>query len=215
MNTYSSAIHYHPLLTHVVTGGVLAVIGDALAQKQEKAATYNEKRAVSFCAFDMSYRALQHYAFPWIVSNFRGEYCMEFLSDFGLQEDDPTVCSAIEGTLVNQLVIVPIIYYPIFFLLTAMVQGMTINDGCERAKSKFTPLMQRHLIFWLPIQYLQFRYIEEDLQIPFVCLVGLGWTVILSLVAGNVQNPIVGTKKKRKQRLAQHDASEQDNCKVV
>jgi hypothetical protein len=47
--------------------------------------------------------------------------------------------------------------------------------------------LKRNWLFWIPVQYFQFGYVDEPLQIPFLCVVGLAWTFILSLAAGSVQ----------------------------
>lgn len=46
------------------------------------------------------------------------------------------------------------------------------------------PLMQKTLKFWVPMNLVQFLWIPTQWQVPFVCVAGLAWTVILSLVAG-------------------------------
>ena len=91
--------------------------------------------------------------------------------------------------MVNQLFIVPFFYYPVFFAVTALVQGLTFSEGYQRAQSMWVPLLQRNLAFWIPVQFIQFRFVEESLQIPFVCVAGLCWTIILSTVAGNSKLP--------------------------
>lgn len=37
------------------------------------------------------------------------------------------------------------------------------------------------------VQFVQFGFIQEDLQIPFLCICGLGWTFILSVMAGSTK----------------------------
>ena len=37
------------------------------------------------------------------------------------------------------------------------------------------------------VQFIQFGFIQEDLQIPFLCICGLGWTFILSVMAGSTK----------------------------
>lgn len=39
----------------------------------------------------------------------------------------------------------------------------------------------------LVVQFIQFGFIQEDLQIPFLCICGLGWTFILSIMAGSTK----------------------------
>lgn len=48
-------------------------------------------------------------------------------------------------------------------------------------------LYYRNLLFWIPVQFVQFAFIQEDLQIPFLCACGLAWTFILSIMAGSTK----------------------------
>ena len=63
-----------------------------------------------------------------------------------------------------------------------VLQGLSAEGTEEQAKKKFIPLMKRNLLFWIPMQ---FGFVEDGLQIPFLSLCGLMWTVILSAVAGS------------------------------
>ena len=167
-----------------MTGATLAVCGDAIAQQQAAASSfdqnqnqnnfdYDQRRALSFAVFDMAYRALQHYAFPLIVATCHGQF---------LGND------ALEQTLVSQLGIVPFLYYPVFFTVSGTIQGLSASHMIARAQETFVPLMQRNLLFWIPIQFIQFGYIQEDLQIPFLSCAGLAWTFILSMYAGSAKS---------------------------
>ena len=180
---YTDSLVEHPLLTKMATGGALATAGDAIAQSQEVDKPYDRPRALSFMVFDMSYRALQHAAFPIIVHACQGQY---------LGSISPVIptdyAAAMEQTLASQLGIVPFLYYPVFFSLTAFLQGLSAEGAIERAKEKFLPLMKRNLLFWIPVQFVQFGFIDENLQIPFLSVAGLCWTFILSVAAGSVSN---------------------------
>ena len=58
-----------------------------------------------------------------------------------------------EQTLASQLGIVPFMYYPVFYVLTAFVQGLDAEGAINRAKETFIPLMKRNLLFWIPGKY--------------------------------------------------------------
>lgn len=184
LSSYSSQLVVHPLGTKVATACALAVAGDALAQQRE-CAPYDTKRATSFVVFDAIYRgAFQHVTFPMISDAFQGAALHSVLSSV------PTsMCAAVTRTVFNQCVIVPLIYYPLFFAVTSVVQGLSVEQGVDRARAKFWPLMSRNLLFWLPVQYCQFAFIDEAWQVPYVCVMGLVWNVILSAVAGNAEVP--------------------------
>lgn len=90
-------------------------------------------------------------------------------------------------TTANQFIVIPFIYYPLFFSLTGYVQGLSIDATIDRAQTTIIPLLKRNWTFWIPVQYFQFGYVDEPLQIPFLCVVGLAWTFILSVAAGSVK----------------------------
>ncbi|KAL7476564.1 hypothetical protein ACHAW6_002420 [Cyclotella cf. meneghiniana] len=186
---YRTLLAVHPLSTKVITGAILAFAGDAVAQGQEKGHVYNPARGASFAAFDMTYRAAQHYLFPVIIDMCQGHFFLGIVQSIGLSQvlGNVHVLATLERSLANQLVVVPFFYYPVFFLFTGCMQGLALSEGLDRAKQKFVPLMKRNLLFWIPIQYAQFAFVPLDLQIPFLCVAGLVWTYILSVLAGSTK----------------------------
>jgi hypothetical protein len=185
LESYKQLLTSHPLPTKMMTGATLAVCGDAIAQSKDDN-EYDKRRAGSFAAFDMSYRAVQHFSFPIIVAACHGQY-LGGLSLLG-HNFDASQLGAMEQTLASQLVIVPLFYYPVFFSLTGAIQGLSVSGSISRAQETFLPLMKRNLMFWIPVQFVQFGYIQEDLQIPFLSICGLAWTFILSKYAGSAKN---------------------------
>jgi hypothetical protein len=164
LDTYRHSLLEHPLGTKMATGATMAVAGDAIAQSRDVDAPYDKRRATSFAFFDMAYRALQHAAFPVIVQYCHGQFLQSALSHVTLV--DQHAAAAMEQTLASQLGIVPLFYYPAFFAVTGAVQGLDVEGSVQRAKDTFVPLMKRNLCFWIPVQFVQFGFIQEDLQIP-------------------------------------------------
>jgi hypothetical protein len=200
-NAYTDLLAQHPLMTKMATGGTLATCGDAIAQSQTDE-PYDRRRAASFMVFDMAYRAVQHVSFPVIVHELQGQYLGGLLAALHLSSQVPTeYAAAMEQTLASQLGIVPLFYYPVFFSLTAFIQGLSADGAVERAKEMFVPLMKRNLLFWIPVQFVQFGFIDENLQIPFLSVAGLCWTFILSASAGSASSY-------NKSNVADYNASE-------
>jgi hypothetical protein len=182
MQAYSRFLLLRPVETKVVTAAILAVGGDALAQLGERE-PYNTRRAASFVLFNACYRGgFQHNAFPLIASTFKGHALHGLLPCIPLN-----VCAAISCTAANQLVVVPLVYYPLFFAMTGALQGLDLASSMRRAREKFLPLMKRSLSFWIPVQYVQFAYVAAEWQVPYVCVWGLIWNVIVSVVAGRAE----------------------------
>jgi hypothetical protein len=198
LQAYKNQLATHPLITKMMTGGTLAVCGDAIAQSRNDD-EYDKRRALSFAGFDFIYRAVQHFAFPAIVHQCQGQYIASLFAasptlthvvnnQLGAGGVDPQYYfGAMEQTLASQLGIVPFFYYPVFYTITAFVQGLDQEAAVQRAKDTFVPLMKRNLLFWIPVQFIQFCYIDESLQIPLLSVAGLGWTFIISLFAGNAK----------------------------
>jgi len=189
---YNACMTAHPLQTKVLTGGVLAVLGDALAQSRDENPVYDRKRAASFATFDMFYRMFQHRTFPFITALCKGTFLASILSSmasvFGhngsLGMGLTQFLAAFERTMTYQLVVVPLLYYPIFFSFTGLMQGLSLKETFLRAKDNFLQCWGRNLLFWVPTQMVMFGLISENWQVPFVCAMGIIWSMILSATAG-------------------------------
>jgi protein Mpv17 len=191
LHSYKHSMVMHPLLTKVATGASLAVLGDAEAQRRESDG-YDLRRAVSFAAFDSCYRMFQHAAFPTIVGVCTGKFLGGILSalpSLTLGTNFNLFLAAMERTLMYQLGVIPLFYYPVFFTFTGFIQGLTLKETFQRAKLNFLPCWKRNLMFWVPIQLIMFGLIDEQWQIPFVCVMGMIWSTILSVTAGRATGP--------------------------
>jgi hypothetical protein len=83
---------------------------------------------------------------------------------------------------VNQFLVIPTVYMPLFFAMTGALAGLDSNQSIARAQSLFAPLLSRNYFFWLPVQFLQFLFLPVQWQIPFQSVASLVWTVILSSI---------------------------------
>ena len=167
----------------MLTGAALAYVGDYIAQIRQNE-VYDTKRATSFVIFDMLYRASQCALFPIIIEKFQGQYLSTIPIDI-IGNIDTYYLATTERTLCNQLFVIPFFYYPLFFTLTGYMQGLRNDEIVTFAKQSIGKLLVRNWSFWIPVQFFQFGYVDEDFQIPFLCVVGLIWTLILSLSAGS------------------------------
>ncbi|VEU35763.1 unnamed protein product [Pseudo-nitzschia multistriata] len=191
LSDYRKALDAEPLKVKIITGCLLAIVGDAIAQSNTPE-EYNTLRAGAFVAFDGVWRTVQQVTYGPIIQTCNGQFSLgllgslPFLHDKLQTEDTTFLLGAIEQTLVSQLVLIPLLYYPIFYSVTGFVQSLTIEQTIQRAKDTFITLMKRNLLFWIPVQFGAFYFVEENLQIPVLTACGLLWTVILSVSAGSV-----------------------------
>ena len=176
---YSALLIEHPLTTNIATAGALAAAGDAVAQRNN---AYDAKRGLSFVAFDAAYRGgFQTPLLPWIIDHCHGDVLGQVLSF------DTNILAAAECTLFNQLTVIPIVYYPLFFGITGYVQNLDTEASLQRAKTQFTTLCVRNWKFWVPANFLQFCLLPNEWQVPYTCAMGFIWNVILSASAGDAR----------------------------
>jgi hypothetical protein len=100
---YQNSLVNNPLVTKIITGAVLAIAGDAVAQATSEEASYDRRRALSFAAFDACYRFFQHYMFPIIIGLGQGNVVKNLLPTFLTP-----AAAAIEQTTLYQFGIVPV-----------------------------------------------------------------------------------------------------------
>ena len=187
--SYTRALITDPYSTKMATGVVMAVLGDYIAQRRDiYYEYYDAERAVSFAAFGACYGFLQEYIYPpSVMASCQGEFSFRFLSSIGLKSlasDAYLSLGPLEMTIVSQLIIVPTLYYPVFYAVTGAVQGLTFNESLRRAEDTFGSIMKRHLMYWIPLQFFTLAFVPRDGQLPLLLLFGLIWTVILSNLMG-------------------------------
>jgi len=104
----------------------------------------------------------------------------------GTLQDPPTAWQvALSKVLLNQGLTIPFVYMPLFFGVTGAVGGLSVEQSLARAQSLYLPLLQRNYLYWIPMQFIQFYVLPVDLQVPFVCVASLVWTIILSSISSN------------------------------
>ena len=108
-NPYQKSLVKNPLVTKVITGAVLAIAGDAMAQATSNEAAlevnvqYDKRRALSFAVFDSCYRVFQHNVFPIVIRLGQGNVVKHVLPKLFLP-----AAAAIEQTAMYQFVVVPV-----------------------------------------------------------------------------------------------------------
>jgi len=182
---YGSLLASAPVATNLATACLLGLAGDAIAQAQVPA-PYDKRRACSFVTFNAAYRGgFQLYAFPAMFAACQGRVLGRLTGLLPLARGEQ-VARALERTLCNQLLIVPAVYYPLYFIVSGHVQQLSPRESVQRARREFWRIVQKNWTFWMPINLLQFLMLPPQWQVTASCILGLIWNTILSLIAGNV-----------------------------
>ena len=83
----------------------------------------------------------------------------------------------------DQLIYVPALYYPLYFTCTGLFQGRSIRESLSYYKSSFVNLCLASIVFWTPIQILNFKLIPVLWRNIVVLFSAFVWTLLLSLNA--------------------------------
>jgi hypothetical protein len=217
LQTYADLLRLHPLPTKSATAAILACLGDAIAQRRSSSETYDARRGIAFLLFGASYTgAFQHFWFNFLqihiadwgdILGIWGPQRVEIPVDLAIQTDSddawwryfdivtqlenpPSPEALAAGKLVmNQLLVVPLVYMPLFFAFTGLISGLDVNQSVARARSLYFPILRRNYFFWFPVQFIQFLLVPIDFQIPYVSAASLVWTIILSSIGGGSTAP--------------------------
>ena len=189
LKSYGDLLVTHPLETKVGTAAVLATVGDAIAQKSSDASKeYDLSRGVSFALFAAMYTgAFQHYWFRW--ENTKLAFTAAELSPTLALLFASAAVLPIAKLVLNQFVVVPFLYMPLFFAFTGHMAGLSAEESLDRVKQMYGPIILRNYSYWLPAQFIQFALIAPEWQIPYVCFASLIWTIILSSVSSATATP--------------------------
>jgi hypothetical protein len=178
LQTYTTLLQSHPLTTKSLTAALLACAGDAIAQSRSSAESYDIRRGFAFVVFGAAYTgAFQHYWFGYLsehveewgrymgiwsrhanasIEMIQKEEWWRYFDVISTLENTPSPEALAAGKLIlNQLVVVPIVYMPLFFAFTGLISGLDVNQSVARARSLYFPILRRNYFYWLPVQFMQ------------------------------------------------------------
>jgi len=185
---YSAALISNPIEVKAATAAVLSVTSDALVQRRElreSPGAYNVRRTASFAAFNAAYKGVFiHFSLPRIFAVCQGNVLKAMSGALHLPASDAFL-RALERTMANQLVVVPLIFFPLFFGVTGAVQGLTHAASWQRMRENYLRMCWHSLMFWFPIQIVQFLVLPLEWQATSVQAISFVWNMILSSLAGS------------------------------
>lgn len=169
---YESALITRPLFTKVSSAAAIGCIADTFAQQctqgHEEDSRFDILRTLSFTVFAGGWTGgIQSFLFDaYARISFRNR---------------PTTVAC--RLLAHQFVVVPLVYFPSFFLTTELLQGSTFRGAVQRWESRWWLAAKANWMLWVPASTLQFAIIPVRFQVIYVSCIGLIWQTVLSLVS--------------------------------
>ena len=167
---YGGALAARPLETKIATGALVAGLGDALAQLCDPSTeTFSWPRSQCFVGFGGLYTgAWQHFCFGWLTTHCTG---VGLLPGYA------------QRALLNQGVVVPLLYAPLFLLLAGATRGLSLRNIIATGRRRYANLVLSNWRFWVPVEMLFFALLPPELLVPATCLAALCWNMILSTLS--------------------------------
>lgn len=91
--------------------------------------------------------------------------------------------SSVAPLLVNQLVVIPLLYWPAYFLFTGAAERTDVATSLQTLHARLPELMRANLTFWLPAQAAQFAYVPVEDQAVYVAVMGVIWNGVLATLS--------------------------------
>ena len=160
LSTYGNVAKRRPLITQVVTAGVLTTAGDILAQKIEnRPCGYDIKRTAVMSTLGFCY-------FGPLVATWLG-----VLRRLNWRVLPTVVC--------DQLCFAPFASAS-FVFLHPILSGKGIKKAKEIFKTTYLTILTSSWLCWTPAQLINFAFVPFQFRMLYIQSVSLGWNSFLS-----------------------------------
>ena len=170
---YSKIMKSHPLFTNMVVGSALGLTGDIVCQSLiEEKETIDKIRLFSLTTFCTFYHGLVN---PIIYKSYQN-IIPKFLQTSSIRY-------GLACTTVDNLIHVPFIYTPTFFLSTNLLQGQDWNSSWNSLSNGLIPSVTACWTMWFPLQFINFTIVSSHMRATFVNIGCLVWNVAIDHIS--------------------------------
>ena len=180
LSRFSSLAARRPMLVGAATATVKTCSADVLVQTTLEGRRFDQldtKRTAVFTIFGGCWMGFGQYLL----------YCRLF--EYWVP--GTTALASASKAALDQLVHVPLLYFPIFYSIDALLEGQWARGadaGLAHMRTKMSeemwPSLKANWTLWLPASFIGFKLVPTHLRIPYVSAVSMIWTTILSMMQG-------------------------------
>lgn len=185
----NALVKSYPLQAAVTFGMSSKLIIDAVVQRSEQlwdpSSTgvwqYDTRRGISFAAFGAIYLGFCQHAI----------YSRMFPSILSALAIQSTPARALTQLTLDQLVVFPVIYFPLYYGIQGTVNSDSIDsivsgfrDGLRSCWANLWEDCLSAWAVWAPVQLANFGLVARHWRAPFVTATGFLWTAYLSSKRG-------------------------------
>mmetsp|Transcript_21555 Transcript_21555/g.66458 ORF Transcript_21555/g.66458 Transcript_21555/m.66458 type:complete len:207 (-) Transcript_21555:170-790(-) len=175
---YEAALCRYPVPTKMASGAVLWGLGDAVAQagsaQQREFDGARLGRAVVYGTVIHAPIAHCHY---------------EFLEAFVQRTGFSAATAPLAKLVMEQFVYWGWVSNALYHFSMAKMEGYSVNDSAQRVSDRLWATMKSQWAFWIPVQYLNFKFVPVRHQLGVVLTTSVAWCAFLSLTFSDVPVP--------------------------
>ena len=170
---YMHLLETRPLITKIVTSGTLFCTGDAIAQNVDgtiRRRGYDSKRALGAAVWGgLIFAPIAHVYYNRVLSYYiPGTSTAAVLTKVAIDQ-------TIWGVMINSA----------YLSYAALWNGGTTDDARSAVENKIWNVMKANWLIWPAVQIVNFKFVPEPLQVPFINVVVIGWSCYLALQGNN------------------------------
>lgn len=163
---YEAMLVERPVPTKMVSGGILWGAGDLVAQATgDSLDTPRLSRAVIYGTVIHAPIAHLHY---------------EFLEFFVHRVGVSKSMQAVTKLFMEQFVYWGYASNSLYHFSMAKMEGYDVQESVQRVYDRLWPTMKAQWAFWIPVQYVNFKFVPVRHQLNVVLLTSVVWTAALS-----------------------------------
>lgn len=165
--SYLKLLKERPLLTKSVSSGVIAAVGDVIAQKivlrGSVPVTYRQTGA--FALLGLCYSGpLAHYFYSWL-----DQFIPKNVSYY-----------AIKRIVADRFVIAPP-YLLVFFYLLGLLEGIGHAGSMHKIRTTFWNALLMNWKIWTVLQFINLNYVPIQFRVLFQSCIAFVWTICLAV----------------------------------
>eukprot|EP00164_Ancoracysta_twista_P002037 GFYU01002683.1.p1 GENE.GFYU01002683.1~~GFYU01002683.1.p1 ORF type:complete len:341 (-),score=112.30 GFYU01002683.1:145-1167(-) len=169
---YNTIATKYPMLTGMGSATVMLTLADISSQKLvEKQEKMDWRRTAALGSFGLFYGGVINY--KW--------YC---LLDYLIPQARFGVAAAVViKTALDNFVMSPLVYIPVYYLYTGLFKGMSLQEVKEKFMAEYVNTVKMTIQVWVPTKLVVFYAVPTHLRVGTVCCISFVWNTILSFVS--------------------------------
>lgn len=183
--------------------GIKTGLADLLVQRSIEERSWSEVRwlrTAAFSLFGFAYLGgVQYFLFVPICSRWLFPHTAKFLSlSYRQRLTDVAGIRAVLGQVILDAVLfTPFLYFPVFYLnkecvMTKAAAGWS-GRALRRWRENLPDDMIQYLKVWVPAGLFNFSVCPLWMRVPFIAVISMGWTVVLSMRRGRLETSAPNT----------------------